>query len=101
MCDEVQNGTADHERNEKAVKPIADKGRSAFAFNAFDNEQSGDQEHQRHEEYIVEVFENIQSYPATGIDNRMGGIDIDDLIKARESGISERRMMSNHQNCQK
>ncbi|MNY72715.1 hypothetical protein D3C86_2113350 [compost metagenome] len=71
MRNEVDECSNQKEWDEKPVKAVAKECSHTFPLDAFDDEESGDQEHQRHEKYVVEVFEDIQTNPPCIVNNGM------------------------------
>src|SRR5262249_27704716 len=57
------------------------------------DEQPGDEEHQRHEEYVVEVLGVIKELPTRRIDHWSGGIEIIGRVKMRKGGVGEATVM--------
>lgn len=52
----------DQKGNEQSAKSVADKLASAFARQGWGDEDAAYQEHQRHEEDVVKVFEDIEAF---------------------------------------
>src|SRR6516165_3336870 len=63
------------------------------------DEQPGEEKHQRHKEYVVEVLGVIKELPTRRIDHWMGGIEIIGRVKMRKGRVGEATVMGDdHQN---
>ncbi len=78
-------------------RAVAQKMADALALQAGPDEQAGQQEHQRHEEGVVEQRQHVEAGPALAVDDRRGRPRIVVWIKPPEDGVGDHRMVGQHQ----
>lgn len=71
ISDQHKKSPKNYKWNEKPVNPVFNKRYFAFFPDTFDNEKTADQEHQRHQEHIIKVNENIKSNLSFDVHNCM------------------------------